>query len=428
VSRLALAALLLVPALAHGTPLPRQGPPPDPSRGETFDGRERDRESTAREVALAAPRVLLAPIRALARVTEGPALRATKLVERADALDFAFLRLARPPLVLSPVVILSLDHLPAVGLKLRIGDIFGPNRAVLTMTGYTAGPRLAVGRISLTPNPALPLAIGARAQAFWRKDAPFYLESDDKLRFSVLALDAEVQVTGRLGRAFRLGVKGGAGTRSFGPGISGPPVEPMTLQGFDDGAQFVTGAVFVERNGFYDPLRRKASLDLRLGGGPTIGLGDDESRYLTMAGRATLGIPIGHRRSLLVSGLVGDQESFGDEEINFYDRFALGGRALHRGFPTWRFRGNSVLLASVDHLMPISRSAFLDFFADYGGVFGEHFGGFNTDELHTSLGAGVYLGQEGGAHITLAYGVGEGLMFSLAFGPPGAGIGPAALP
>src|SRR5262249_33223833 len=154
--------------------------------------------------------------------------------------------------------------------------------------------------------------------------------------------------------------------------------DPATVPGFYTGATSMTVHMTVLHVSDFDASRGRAGLDASVEVSPAIGLGaGDDSRYVSIVGRAAYGQPLGGGRALVLSAMAGDQESMAPG-VDFYDRFSLGGGFFHRGFASARFRGGSFVLASLDLRAPIATWVDAIFFVENGGAFGESFSGFKA--------------------------------------------------
>ncbi len=422
----ALAIVLGAPA-AVARPLPPPGPPPDPSRGDTYDGRRRPRESLGRELALFVPRaILIAPRLALA-LARIPAIAIMEYTEEADeARRRSGRRRARGGW--SPVVTSGDGDYPGVGARYWNREVLGAGRGGGSVWAQTSGPRYLDGGVRLSPNPARTLAMGGWVRGWRRTDARVWDlagEEDPTLgaverRAEVVAFEGTASLVWRPGGAgggWRTTLLAGVGVRRFAPGVGGMAVDPMTTPGFEDGATFARAGVVVDRIGTFDVSRGLAGLDVSLAAQPTVGVGaGDRSRYLTTTLQAAYGVPVGGGRAVVLSGIVGDQLSWGEDDPTFYDRLSPGAYGFLRGFPTTRFRGGAVAAAALDVRVPLAMNLDGFVFVEEGGAFPEHFEEIDAGALHTSVGGGVrFFWQRNIVELMVGWGVGEGLNFGFSF-------------
>lgn len=426
---LAFALALLVPATAAAK-LPPQAPPPDPSKGETYDGRPRSEEGTGRSLALAAPRIATALPRVALRILRVPVMYFLNYTETRDGA-----RRNRAPenarIGISPAFTSGSGLFPAFGARVWARDLFGPGIAKTSVWFLTSGPTFNETGASISPNRALPLGFGATVRGMRRTDEPFYGmageapvdASWDELdhRVKVVAFDASLYALVRPGGGagmWRYRLETGFGYRDYGPPIVGEPADPMMTPGFAKHPTFVRAGLSIERISPFDVSRGTSGLDLRLGVEPAFGVGVDESRWVTTTAHAAYGIPTSYGRAFILGARVAHQHSFGDEPVTFWDRITLGGTdAGMRGFRAHRFRGDSAAQVSLDYRFPIYMSVDGFLFVEEGGVWGKDFAGFGLDSLRTSFGGGTRFFW-GATMLTLmgGWGVGDGLVFGFSVG------------
>jgi hypothetical protein len=424
----ALAAGVAAAAGGSGTagakPLPPPGPPPDPSRGETYDGRDRPRESTGRQAALLLPRTILAFPRMALEIVRIPLVYVLDYTETRDEHG----RNRGAPMTMrgwSPIITFVGGEVPAVGAKVYARDLFGPGLAYATISAI-ASTHLVGGRIAVEPNPLLSFGAGGMLRATHRTDEPFFglagtvpydADGDDLIRrVQVDALDVSVHAAMRPGGGrgeWRFTGLGGVGIRRFEPGERGEPVDPSASPDFED-ANFLRGGVRVKRIGPFDVSRDLWGVDVTTGLTYTHGVVDDESRYLTGELEIACGFPLDGGRAFVARLFVGDQHSWGDDPPSFYDRFDLGGAKTHRGFRQRRFRGGAAVLGQLDYRFPILMQLDGLVFVENGGAFEEHFDDFDPEGLRTSIGVGLRVAWRTRSLRFLAgWGFGDGAHFSL---------------
>lgn len=410
--------------------LPPPGPPPDPTRGETYDGRPPRPEPPVRRVALAAPRALLYPPRFLLRLLERPITAALREIEEPESGATPAETLARRGV--SPMALWDGGG-PWIGLKFWSLDLFGRGAAASSVEVRTGGWRMGELQVGVEPNVTLAVGPGLSLRVRRQLDESFYglagrvpagADADElERRFAVTAFDARAWIALRPNRGagrWRAIASGGVGMRDYGPGEGGPSPTEEEAPGFVEGTTFARVSLAVERIGRFDASRRAPAFDLRFEATPTVGLADDESRYVTLVGDLTLAVPTARGRVALLRALVESQESWGDDPVPFAERVALGGRE-HRGFAPQRFRGGALALASLEYRWPVLW--WLDGFAflEYGGAFEERFAGFSTEAMRAGFGGGVrlYRGRRAYASLLFGWGVGDGprLAFSFEAGP-----------
>ena len=413
------------PLRAAADGLPPPGPPPDPTRGESYDGRPPVGEPVATTIALALPRLVLWIPRILIRLSEPGFVASVSELQRLDA---------TPPgrISIEPVLSIASDFAPTIGVSVGVRDVGGPGVSRLKFRLASGGPRFADGTGGIAMNPNYRVAWEGALHMRYRDDEPFYpmldgdrpdtqASSNSPGRLQVLALDADFGVALRPGgnaSPWRARVSLGGGLRRFG--LSGDnPVDPDTVPGFESGATFGRARFSIEHVGGFDVSRDAAGLDASLEISPTIGLGaGDDKRYVTMIGNLAYGAPVGAGGAIVFSGTIGDQQS--SSGVDFYDRFALGGSFFHRGFSSARFRGGSIVLLAFDYRFPLASWADGVFFVEDGNAFGEGLTDFQPAAMRTSVGMGLHLFRSGRLVFRgiIGLGLGDGFHFDLSLGPP----------
>jgi hypothetical protein len=400
--------------------LPPPGPPPDPSKGETYDGRAPATDPLGKKLALALPRAALAPPRVALRLLETPARQVVKLFG-GDGAGRDPLRQRRGFSLAGSI------EIPALGVRMWSRDLFGPEVATSSVLFITGGTEFQEMRFDIDPNRdrELGLAFSIRGR---NRDAERYFglvpdipadatANELRRRVHVAFVESGAALRYRPGGAsgqWRVSLGGGGAIRRyFEASKDSADLEMLPGDGF---SQFLSTELVLERLGRWDPSRRAPALDVTLSAEPSWGVGTDRSRFVTMMGRTAVGVPLGDGISLLLRTRVVALESYGEGEVGFWDIPEVGGE-IHRGFVDGRFRGPTTAVASFDVRWPIKLR--LDGFAffEYGGAFGERFEGFGPERMRPGIGTGVRLYRGNGFLLRtfVAWGVGDGPRISLSF-------------
>lgn len=423
------------------TPAAAAEPPPDPSRGERFDGRRSDPAAARREAALAVPRLLLVLPRLVWRALFVPVGLTTRWIER----HHVFQR------VLDAIT--SRDGLvgvrPVVNIVSGIQPIFGLSYFNLR----ALGPRTEL-RATLAGNIADAVVARwlMRPTSLWGS-AQYVLDLDFTYRndFVYSGIGFEPAREGRVGRyaadvldvhnLVRLDAHplvslygdGGFGFRRFANGkdVYGvPPIAdvyctPMfdgrcltshvaeaEVPGFNGGTQFLRAALGVRidtRDSGSAPSQGVA-IDLRAD--YTHGLGDDRSSYFRVHGVLEAALDLWQRSRVLVVRLQAGTvlPTDGSSPVPFSELYVLGLPEIHRGVRFGRYRDASLFVATAEYRWPIAQWMDAALFVDYGGVFGPHFSGFSFDKMIPAVGGAIRVrtSRQLIMRLHVAYGWGEG--------------------
>lgn len=436
---------LLLSLLIVCTPAFAAKPPPDPSRGERFDGRRSDPAAARREAALAVPRALLVLPRLLWRAIWVPIGIGARFVER----HYVFQRVL--------AAITSRDGLvgvrPAVSVITGIQPIFGLSYFNLR----ALGPRTEL-RATLAGNVADVITAGflMRPTSLWGA-AQYTLSIDYTYRddFVYSGIGFETAREGRVGRysanlvdvhsVVHLGAHslvsfyadGAFGLRRFGNGIfvyGDPPIADVyctpkfagrclsshvseaEVPGFNTGTQFLraTLGMRVDTRDSISAPSQGVALDLRAD--YSHGLGGDEPSYFRLHGILEAALDLWQRSRVLVVRLQAGTvlPTAGSAPVPFTELYVLGLPEVHRGVRFGRYRDASLFLATAEYRWPVAQWMDAALFVDYGGVFGPRFSGFSFDKLIPAVGGALRIrtSQQLLMRLQLAYGWYEGTVIT----------------
>jgi outer membrane protein assembly factor BamA len=433
----AVVALLSLLAACPNAFADEQGAP-DPSRGDSYDGRKHG--PTWKDDALALPRIVLAPLKLTFAALAVPIHHLLDWDERNHVLEsllFAFT--TRDGLIgVRPAFQYSISFAPVVGLRFFDRKLFGRGTD-FGATAMTGGTNIVYAEVVGRPTPPdRGLDVNLRAIYNRRNDQVFdgIGYTTDPFRPSRYAVDA-VDAGGRLSYAARRGLfvdfDTMFGLRRFGNGrdigserpiaevycIRKPDglcvpgtVDPLQVPGFHRGTQFFRAGAQLRVDSRDNMYRPSSGALIELGGDWTHGLGSDDSHYLRGHVAASTVFDLWERSRTLVLRIEADVlQPIGFTVVPFSELIVLGGPDTFRGFRPGRFRNFSSLFFGAEYRWPVWMWMDATLFAEYGGVFGREFQGFSFDRMKPDVGAGLRLrsSETFFARIQIAYGWGDGL-------------------
>jgi hypothetical protein len=438
----ALAILLLVRTASAE----ERAPPPDPSRGERYDGLAPQPNHTAE--ALALPRAALFPVRGLFLLLKPPIKSATEF----EAKNHVTQRLVdaftwrNGTMGLRPEIEYSLNFAVAAGLRFFDDQLMGP-RTAFELRALTGGANIVHADLHGRPTASWKRTQLIFLAAFDRRDDLLYGGIDSALplqpgqlgaaRYSANALDFGSSLHARATQALGFSLGATFGWRRFGDGrpFGGDPslpevycvrrpsgqciagtVSEALVPGFHEGTQFfrASGGVRIDlRN---DPVRAATGLLVDASADYSHGLGSDDSSYLRVRAAVTVPVNLWGRSHVLLLRVGSEaMEPFGSQPVPFSELPTLGGPEDLRGFREQRFRGHSSFLATAEYRWPIWMWLDGVIFVDYGGVMGSWYANFDGRHLQPDVGGGLRVRSSGRFHmrVQVAYGFGEGWRFFL---------------
>ena len=435
-------ALVTVILLLVTCPLGAQeAPPPDPSRGESYDGRPH--APGLADDLLAVPRILLAPVRLIVKGLAVPVhhLLDWDEINHVHEKIFAALTTRDGLIGVRPSFQYSISFAPVVGLRFFDQKLLG-HGTDFEVTAMTGGLDIFYGEVSARPTPPdRAIEVTVKATYNKRDDQVFTgigYASDDQTtqtrpsRYAVDAVDAGGTLTWIARPGIFVDVATGFGVRRFGNGrsiIGDPPidevycvrnlaqmcipgtVDDVRVPGFDRGTQFFRAGTNLRvdsRDNYYRP---SAGALLEVGADWSHGIGFDQSDYVRAHAAASWVFDLWQRsRTLVVRVEAWDLEPIGYAPVPFSELIVLGGPDTFRGFRPGRFRNYSSVFTGVEYRWPIWMWMDATAFAEYGGVFGRRFDGFGFDRMKPDVGAGVRLRSSDTffARAQVAYGWGDG--------------------
>ncbi len=430
--------LLLVACLARA-----EGPPPDPSLGESYDGVVHHPDAI--DDALAVPRILLAPLRLLVRAIGVPLhhLLDWDEIHRVHETVFAAVSSRDGLIGVRPSFQYSISFAPVIGLRFFDRKLLGRNSDFET-TAMTGGVHIFYGEVTARPTPIdRALEVTVRALYNHRNDQVFtgigYATDSEKTieipsRYGINAFDAGGRLTWSVTPIVFFDFDTMFGVRRFYDGmkignerpitevycvrtLSGfcipGTVDPVRVPGYHNGTQFFRAAADLRidsRDNWYSP---SSGALVELGVAWSHGIGpDDDSQYFRLHGAMSAVLDLWRRSHVLVVRFEADDLiPIGYPPVPFSELVVLGGPDTFRGFRYGRFRNFSSLFAAIEYRWPIWMWMDATLFGEYGGVFGPGWQGFALDRMRPDVGAGVRLRSSDSffARAQVAYGWGDGL-------------------
>jgi hypothetical protein len=435
---------LVVLARAAVADEPRQ-PPPDPARGERYDGRLRPPPSG--DAALWPERVVLFPFRLVFLGLEAPAHYGTEFEQRHSIYrHIQNMTTSADGLIgIRPEVHWEQSFHPTFGARFFHDRLFGYETA-FTILGM-GGPDAAHAELLARPTPfswPTQLTISAR---YDRRNDHIFAGIDNSLpvppgqlgpsRYLADMLDVDALFGLRLVSPLVLSLGTAFGWRQFADGefFDGDPpitevwcvrqpnglcipgtVNPVLVPGFNEGTRFFRASAGLTLDLRNSVVHSSAGLLLNVGADYSKGLAGDGSSYFRLWGAATVPISLwAHRHVLLLR--VGTQlvVPFGTVPVPFSELATLGGPDDLRGFRNQILRGQTNFIATAEYRFPLWMWMDGMLFADYGGVFGKWYAGFGRQQLQPDVGFGLRMfGHDRfWLRFQVAYGWGEGWRFTI---------------
>ena len=431
--------LASVPASAAET-----SPPPDPSRGESYDGAER--RPSWREDALAVPRIVLSPVRLVFKAIAVPVHHLLDWDERNHVADeiLAALSTSDGKIGIRPAFQYSISFTPVVGVRFFDQKLLGPGTD-FGVTALSGGVHVVYAEASARPTPPdRAVEVTIRSIYNRRNDQVFTgigYTTDDKAtiargsRYAIDALDAGGKLTYAARPGLFVDIDTMFGLRRFGNGrniadelpiaevycvrdLSGlcvpDSVDEVRVPGFNKGTQFFRAGATLRLDSRDNWYRPSSGALVELGLDWSHGLGFDQSHYARAHAAISAVLDLWQRSRVLIVRLeANDLEPIGTSPVPFSELIVLGGPDTFRGFRPGRFRNFSSLFAGIEYRWPIWMWMDASLFTEYGGVFGQHFEGASFDRMKPDVGAGVRVRSSDAffARAQVAYGWGDRWQF-----------------
>jgi hypothetical protein len=426
------------PAVAPAASL---APPPDPTRGERYDGRLRAPPARARGL-LIVPRILFAPIRYLWIGISYPVRWTSEWMERHQIPRWVLaITTTRDGMIgIRPSLTYTSSFTPLIGFNFFDRRFVGPG-SVLNATLVGLDSHNVFTALHLRPTPEarvwefdLDVAYNRRNDRLFN-GIGFFTRKLPGTRYAIdeVNLAAHVHVIPAV--PLRLVFGGLFGLRRFddAPAFGGDvpisqiycmrqvtgacipgTVSDVLVPGFNQGTQFLRGTadLFVDTRD--SRFRPSTGAVAHFGVQYSHGLTFDHSSYFRLHGGVEAVIDLWSRSRVLVVRVSGDTVlPTNDAPVPFTELVTLGGPDDLRGARPGRFRDFSALLLTLEYRWPVWMWMDAALFFDYGGVFGRWFADFDVRQLVPSLGGGVRIrtASQFFLRAQTAYGWGQGWQF-----------------
>ena len=419
-----------------------EAPPPDPSRGDSYDGVVH--RPGWRDDLLAVPRIVLAPLRLTLKALAVPThhLLDWDEVNHVHEKIFAALTTRDGLIGVRPAFQYSISFAPVVGLRFFDRKLLG-HGTDFEATAMTGGLHIFYGEVSARPMPPdRAVEVTVRATYNKRDDQVFtgigYASENHQTtesppsRYAIDGLDAGGRLTWIARPGLFVDVDTGFGLRRFGNGrsIGGEPpidevyclrdltrqcipgtVDEVRVPGFAHGTQFFRGGVNLRADSRDNSYMPASGALVEVGVDWSHGVGYDASQYVRSHAAVSAVLDLWQRSRVLVFRVEAwDLEPIGYAPVPFSELIVLGGPDTFRGFRPGRFRNFSSLFTGLEYRWPIWMWMDATVFGEYGGVFGRGFEGFDFGRMAPDVGAGVRLRSSDTffARAQVAYGFGDG--------------------
>jgi hypothetical protein len=419
--------------------------PPDPSRGEPYDGRPA--ATGKNRVALAAPRVLLFPMRLIFWGLDPPTRVVTEFDQRHHVYQHIHDALtSRDGLIgVRPEVQYHLSFRPSFGARYFDERTLGYDTSLIVLGA--GGPDVAHGELIARPLPSaspVQLTVGT---VYDRRNDRMFAGIDNTVpvppgalgrsRFQSDDVDVDTVLGFHVAQPLLISVGGAFGWRNYanGEGYGGDPpidevycvrrpngecvpgtVDPRLVPGFTEGTRFLRAGAGITLDARDSAIRSTTGLLLTVGADYTHGLGHDDSQYFRIRGALTVPINLwAHRHVILFHAATTLIETIGSAPVPISELATLGGPNDLRGFRDQLLRGHSSFIATAEYRFPIWFWVDSDVFVDYGGVFGPQYANFGAHQMQPDVGWGLRLFNRDRfwLRVQVAYGWGDGWRFTI---------------
>jgi hypothetical protein len=441
-----LGSLLLAALLSTRPALAQESPPPDPSKGDSFDGREH--RPTVTQGFLFVPRLVLWLPRMIYRVGFYPLGNSIRWSEEHAVMPRVAMALSSPDgaIGVRPMFDFVTGYRFVFGLRFFDHKLLGPGTDFsLSLAGNLIGIVLASASVRPT-HINRPIEYTASVGYYQRDDFLFTgigmaaAQSHPGARFLGKALEQANVVSFVLGKHWRLSTNGVFGYQRFGNGIPygndqpilqvycirlvdgrcrpPPTVDPVQVPGFYTGTQFLRAGIGLHVDTRDVPFRPTSGAAFDAYVDYSHGLGaSDPSTYFRTHFALTAVLDLWARsRVLVLRAATNALWPAGNEFVPFFELPVLGGPDGLRGARWGKYRDFTNVLFTAEYRWPIWMWMDAALFTDYGGAFGKNYNGFAIDRFVPDIGVGLRLRTSGQFYLRVqaAYGWGEGWNFSIA--------------
>jgi outer membrane protein assembly factor BamA len=426
-------------------------PPPDPSKGESFDGRVHPAE--LRDDLLVVPRLLLTPPRLLLNAVFHPVGALVRWMQRRFILEkMVDAVTSRDGLIgVRPAFNFVSGYRATFGLSFFDYKILGEGTALDASVSVDFRD-IVIASAALRPT-HIARAVEYVAQGgYLRRDDYYYAgigmeaaQTHTGARYRIQQVDQTNRLHFVLSRHWFASAMGGFVVQRFGNGVAesniftstndqpidevycvrffdgrcvpGGGIDPVAVPGFANGTQFVRAGLGLRvdtRDSFYRPTSGAAAaieLDYTHGLGAT-----DPSSYFRLHAGFEAVLDLWRRSHVLLLRASTDLLiPAGSEFVPFTEFPILSTPDKFRGARWGKYRDYSNVLFTAEYRWPVWMWLDAALFVDYGGAFGKAYAGFDISRMIPAVGFGVRLRTSSKFFMALqvAYGFGEGWNLSL---------------
>lgn len=391
-----------------------QAPPPDPTQGERSDGRI-DAEEDPAEVALAVPRLLLAPVRGLVYAMSYPIRALTDFIETHHVTQWAVdaTTFSDGKRGIRPNFDYSSHYAPTAGLTYFDHKTLGP-ASDLKLRFALGDAEVMEGTLYARPTPS-----GRRVQADVRFDflrrPDMYFDGigppvSHRARYTIDSAVLWGGVHFRPLRVLGIDLEGETAWKHFGGGretdgnlpiaavfcvhIFGrcvtSVVDQKQVPGFYTGAEYQRAAVALRLDTSARSVEPRAGLQAAVRVDYSHGYGDDLSSYFRVHALAGVAINLWRGSHVLYLRAQGWMvEPTNDIPVPFSELPVLGGLDGMPGFHLGSIRDESTLIATAEYRWPVWMYADAALFVDNGGAYARNFADFTARTRYWDLGVAL---------------------------------------
>jgi outer membrane protein assembly factor BamA len=419
-----------------------QAPPPDPRKGESYDGREHG--ATWKDDLLVVPQLILTVPRLVLRALFWPIGAAARWLDKEHAVERMMAAMTSDDGLIGvrPEVAFVTGYSATFGLSFFDDKIFGPGSSLGADLGGNGG------NIVYTHFRLRPLKWGEPVQYYVDVD---YRQRDDYFfagvgwdaahlrpgaRYGMRTLQAANLVRFWLSRYLTVDLGADFTARRFYDGVQSSGERPISetdcvlllgyrcvhglideerVPGFNQGTQYLRGQFGLRIDGRDIAHRPTSGALFDFHAQYAHGLGFDDSSWFRLRGDLVAALDLWRRSRVLVLRLSAETvvPTTGGT-VPFTELAQLGGPDDLRGARIGKYRDYSSLLATVEYRWPVWMWMDAALFTDWGGVFGKGWNGFDVRKMVPDLGLALRLRTTYRMffRLQLAYGFGEGWYFS----------------
>jgi hypothetical protein len=417
-------------------------PPPDPSKGESYDGRAH--EPTWKDDVLAVPRLILAVPRMILRILFWPIGAGTRWMDKHHVYDrmMAAVTTEDGMIGVRPELSAITGYRTTVGLSFFDDRILGPGSALDGDLGGNIGHVLYT-HLHFRPTRRFK-PIEYDVDLDYRQRDDYYYQGIGYAatlvlppsRLGMYSLSAGNRVRLWPSRWVSLDVGGDFVARRYfdgeengsdrpasqvvcvhrlGGGCIQGTISERLVPGFHEGAQYLRGFAGFTVDSRDSPFRPTSGAMFDFTAAYAHGLGFDDESWFRVHGDLIGVLDLWRRSRVLLLRLSMDMMiPTNDALIPWSEYPQLGGPDDLRGAHIGKYRDFSTLIGSAEYRWPVWMWMDAGLFVDYGGVFGKVFQDFSASHMVTDIGLSLRLRTSYRLFFRgqVAYGFNQGWFFS----------------